>query len=523
MAKRVNVNSTFVPPRGGVPLPSLTPSQRGQQPNRQNSSTPAANPAPPTTNNPQQTHPAPPPRTKPSGVPPQRPPRGPAPNAQQGGQTPIQTNDHPLEVPSIRTNSLHSVEPKLSGPVSSSKLAHQPNEQAAKTIGVIPTPPLRVGKYAPKPKGEKASTLFAGQMQPPRPSHEATTSTPTETPSKPPNKPLPPLPQQNQHTAPLPKPKVRAVPPPVVKEPIQERPPITSPHSEEVNAIQQHRRQHAEQPKQDLQTLLKEVSTGEVGSDFNSIYGRYNKGKNPLHGKSEQDFEKEVLDIKHQSVTPGWFEKDADGSYKGGGYMDFQNTEKSSPKERVYINAKAYYAPQVMQHVVDIMGTKGSGIHSAKIFNPRDITSRNDGIVAYTDSSGSSNKLAASLARYQQQNPLHFGNSTPLMTEPTGVKGVSVGEDPKFTDQAANNLAKALTEPRFKQTMMGYLAEQRESGLPHQPSFGQVRADMISQAVQQDGVKDSQGKIDLGKLQRETNQLLDIAGVDIDNPSKNKA
>lgn len=297
------------------------------------------------------------------------------------------------------------------------------------------------------------------------------------------------------------------------------------PHNaEDVKAVQQAIREQRHQPQNDLQTLVREVTEGNVKPDSDSIYRRYNRGSNPLVEKTSQTFESEVHKIDHPGVTPGRFYKNnSTQEYTRGGYAEFSNKTTLDKKERVYINAKADHAPQVMQHVVNVMGKEKSGISSAKIFSPHDITSRNDGIVAYTDGNASAINLAASLRQYNKQRPGHLGDTSPLMTQKTGVPGVSIGQDPNITEARENNLSQRLGENNFyENTTTGDVFRQKHrDGINFKPSFGQVRADMIAQATQQPGVRDSQGNINQQKLQKETNELLELAGVNFENPSRN--
>jgi hypothetical protein len=98
---------------------------------------------------------------------------------------------------------------------------------------------------------------------------------------------------------------------------------------------------------------------------------------------------------------------------------------------RVYINAAANSAPELMQHVVQKIIDSGRypGVAMAKISGPNVIGTRSENIVIYASAPEVQNILRE-VASLQRSHPEWFKTSTPQMTERV-MPGVAVGEEPQ--------------------------------------------------------------------------------------------
>jgi hypothetical protein len=102
--------------------------------------------------------------------------------------------------------------------------------------------------------------------------------------------------------------------------------------------------------------------------------------------------------------------------------------------ERLYINAEADHAPEVMNHLVKAVldqPDKFPGVEMAKVSGPAAVSDRAENIVVYTTGPEATARLQAEMKRYQAAHPEHFKSTVPRMTQPVGVgMGMATGAEP---------------------------------------------------------------------------------------------
>lgn len=157
--------------------------------------------------------------------------------------------------------------------------------------------------------------------------------------------------------------------------------------------------------------------------------------------------------------------------------------------ERLYINAEADHAPDVMNHIVKAIldqPEKFPGVEMAKVSGPAAVSERAENIVIYTTGPDATARLSAEMKRYQAAHPEHFKSTVPRMTEPVGVgMGMATGAEP-----------------------MKYGG---------QKSFGSLRAEVISAALDK-AVASDMDRQAFGEL---VDELLRQHDVDPAHPHKN--
>ncbi|MCB9640846.1 MAG: hypothetical protein H6728_01265 [Myxococcales bacterium] len=234
-------------------------------------------------------------------------------------------------------------------------------------------------------------------------------------------------------------------------------------------------------PRQELQSLVGDVASGKL-SGYDAIYNQYSTADNGFQTLTPEGYKQRIDGLK-SPVAPAPSIK---GYRTGENFIQYTlagTDMQQRTQERVYVHAKSDHAPDVMQHLLsEQMNGQNEGVTAAKVWNYGEITKRNDGIVVYTEGGKSTQDVIQSLKGYQQNNPTHFGSSTPMMTQKHGA-GIATGPDPK------------------------------EGG-----SFGTVRADAIAQAEK--NLRGASNRpIDPQRLQTEVDRLLREAGVDPRDPS----
>jgi hypothetical protein len=164
------------------------------------------------------------------------------------------------------------------------------------------------------------------------------------------------------------------------------------------------------------------------------------------------------------------------------------NWQPQNVSERVYVNASADHAPEVMDFIVkDILDNPSAypGVEMVKISGPRAVAKRSENIVIYTSGSEASENVLRTIADYQNTHAGHFMKSVP-----------------KMTDQKLPGVALAAEPP---------------SVYNGRESFGSLRAKLIANAASEAKSKnfDQTGFHDLVRLRFEQ------AGLDPLNPHKN--
>jgi hypothetical protein len=154
------------------------------------------------------------------------------------------------------------------------------------------------------------------------------------------------------------------------------------------------------------------------------------------------------------------------------GFFRFQrsNWRPGLISERIYINAAADHAPEVMAFLVrDIVDNPGAypGIEMAKISGTRAVSRRAENIVLYTTGPEATEKVLEAISLYRQHHPNHFMRSIPKMTDGR-LPGVAVGAEPiaeLFDGDVSFGTARA-------QVIHRSLTEAKQAGL----EFDQFRA-----------------------------------------------
>lgn len=175
-----------------------------------------------------------------------------------------------------------------------------------------------------------------------------------------------------------------------------------------------------------------------------------------------------------------------------GTFFRFQraNWNPAEVRERVYINANANHATELMRFVVkDIIDNPARfpGVQMAKISGPGAVSSRAENIVIYTASAEASKRVLDAIAQYQARSPAHFQSSVPQMTE-----------------QAMRGVATASEPPAFYKG---------------QVSFGSLRSDVMMNALDQ-AMKQSNGG-SFEQFRAFVEEGFRKAGLDPNNPHKN--
>ncbi|MCB9640957.1 MAG: hypothetical protein H6727_18825 [Myxococcales bacterium] len=461
----------------------------------------------------------------------------------QGSTTPNQTvTNVPPPMSPGHVGGSSPIEQEIPGPPPSySRLAHQPNHQASAMIGVPSHLPV---DYQAPVQGEKASTLFGGNMfrppvtnQPPTSEKRTGGNMPTYPPPEIPNSQSSPsrkepstLPDRSHRNARYFGYQSPVLPP----QPNTNTPsmgPVSSPlqaaSSQQVGGVQSTQPHVVTPQRQELDGLIDQVATGQLTTP-DEIYKAYNAQDNPLQSKSKEQYAEDVRLLGEQFKPGGGRVSDFDAKDgKVEGYYQFSapGMSMNQTQQRVYLNAKSDHAPEVMGHVVgSYLGQNNPGVTGAKIWSPEDVQTRNDAIVIYTNGPEATQQVVDGLRNYQQANADKFHANVPLMTKPQeGTHGVSIGDDPN-TDgidyDRLNGWVGGLGEGdtgydiAYQTNTWNSLMNQMK------PSFGQIRADTVWLAAQDPQVKDG-GQINPEKLRGKTNELLDILNIDPQDPSKN--
>jgi RHS repeat-associated protein len=156
-------------------------------------------------------------------------------------------------------------------------------------------------------------------------------------------------------------------------------------------------------------------------------------------------------------------------------------------RDRVYINASADTAPELMERLVrDVIDDPAAfpGVELGKISGPGAVGGRAENIVLYTTGPEASARVLSHLDDIRAGNPGYFMDDVPLMTQPH-APGIATGAEPLRSGGAV--------------------------------SFGSVRANAIAKALE-DTVRSGGTRADFDRLVRD---YLRRAGVDPDAPHAN--
>jgi LysM repeat protein len=242
----------------------------------------------------------------------------------------------------------------------------------------------------------------------------------------------------------------------------------------------------AKSSKESLDGMLDAVWKRRAGGEHvstNDVYRMYNKASevNTLT-RSEGGYVNDLASIAEKR-PPGAGRSNVQGVYLGGEHNDLAQAGKafatnpdtaaqlgkgffryesknfdallSGDKitDRIYINAAADKAPEVMKFVVQKLIDSGDypGIAMAKAAGPRAVGNRAENVVIYATNQDAKRALQE-IAKQQAAHPEWFMNSTPQMTDQV-LRGVALGEEP--------------------------------IGVGGQASFGSLRSDIIADAANQ--------------------------------------
>lgn len=128
--------------------------------------------------------------------------------------------------------------------------------------------------------------------------------------------------------------------------------------------------------------------------------------------------------------------------------------------ERVYVNASADHAPQMMNGIVKkILDDPASypGVEMAKLSGPAAVGGRAENIVIYTTGPEASERVLRTLREVQQRHPTYFQNTTPALTDRV-APGISRGAEPTAyagQESFGSIRAKAVAEALEKTTRAG--------------------------------------------------------------------
>lgn len=157
-----------------------------------------------------------------------------------------------------------------------------------------------------------------------------------------------------------------------------------------------------------------------------------------------------------------------------------QNMNPANVKERVYLNAKADHAPDLMRHVVkNIIDNPDAfpGVEMAKLSGPNSVGNRCENIVIYTSGDEATQRVLQEVERLQAENPTMFNTSVPKMTEQK-APGIAIGAEPTQyggrrsfgslrADVIAGALAQTLRGGGNEQDFMSVVAQAlRSEGIP---------------------------------------------------------
>jgi RHS repeat-associated protein len=163
------------------------------------------------------------------------------------------------------------------------------------------------------------------------------------------------------------------------------------------------------------------------------------------------------------------------------------NWKPEAVTERVYVNASADHAPQMMNGIVKkILDDPASypGVEMAKISGPGAVGGRAENIVIYTTGPEASERVLRTLREVQQKYPQYFQNTTPALTERV-APGISRGAEP--------------------------------TAYAGQESFGSIRAKAVSEALE----KTTRAGGDRAAFLRNLDESFRRYGIDPDNPHRN--
>jgi pSer/pThr/pTyr-binding forkhead associated (FHA) protein len=143
-----------------------------------------------------------------------------------------------------------------------------------------------------------------------------------------------------------------------------------------------------------------------------------------------------------------------------GGFFHFRRmgADVNLVTERVYINARADHAPELMSAMVrEVVDSPAEfpGVYAAKISSHRSVGNRPDNIVLYANDDAAAKKVIDWLAQYRERNPDAFMWSTPAMTEQV-MEGVSRGAEPQVRGESFGTVrAKTIYNALFGKNMEG--------------------------------------------------------------------
>ncbi len=176
-------------------------------------------------------------------------------------------------------------------------------------------------------------------------------------------------------------------------------------------------------------------------SSFWDIYKGYNgvTEPNPL-SKSREAFRAEAFSILEGRKPPAsayiqtreGFVDMTPTSQENGGFYHFYRDTPSNVKSRLYINAAADHAPELMkvlvQHVID-NPSQFPGVAGGKIAGEAGVDGRAENIVLYFKTPEDRARVITFIAEYQKAHPDHFKATSPAMTDPV-LPGVSTASEP---------------------------------------------------------------------------------------------
>lgn len=145
----------------------------------------------------------------------------------------------------------------------------------------------------------------------------------------------------------------------------------------------------------------------------------------PPHARSViQPTWKSVLTLEGEPATPE----------VGGNFFHFVRAHESGSNitERLYVNANANKAPELMEALVrEVVDDpdRFPGVYAAKVSGYQAVTRRADSIVIYADNDAAVANVVAWLREYQQKDPAAFMQETPPMTQKV-MDGISRGAEP---------------------------------------------------------------------------------------------
>ncbi|MDP7037832.1 MAG: T3SS effector HopA1 family protein, partial [Myxococcota bacterium] len=236
-----------------------------------------------------------------------------------------------------------------------------------------------------------------------------------------------------------------------------------------------------------LDDMLKTIwGQPDAAWDKNSIYRLYNRASeaNPLKALRPEAYASRLGDIASarpsdaiSNVQSGFLASEYNGisqalaAAKNGDvdvarlhstFFRFEraNWQPETIRERVYINARADHAPEVMDFVVkEIIDNPGKfpGVEMAKISGAAAVSGRSENIVIYTSGDEATTRVLDAIASYTESKPNHFMKSTPMLTDGKAL-GVATGAEPSgdlggrysFGSLRAEAISKALAEAKHR-------------------------------------------------------------------------